>query len=164
MLKNPVLHRLEKFYNFFLKIGSNLQSAFLFYMRFTWGHQLFLIGMDKLKHPEDSIQLFTTLGIPAPHYHVYEFAILEIVGGICIFLGFASRIATIPVIALTATYLGAAHAKYFATFQFVTSPHTLVIAQPFPYLITALMVFVFGPGRLSIDAWIKRWVGSQPRY
>jgi hypothetical protein len=30
-----------------------------------------------------------------------------------------------------------------------------VKADPFPFLVTALMVFVFGPGRFSVDALLK---------
>jgi uncharacterized membrane protein YphA (DoxX/SURF4 family) len=39
-----------------------------------------------------------------------------------------------------------------------------VSQNPYPFLITTLLVFIFGPGRISLDAWIKRWVSHQPRY
>jgi putative oxidoreductase len=133
-------------------------------MRLTWGHQLFLTGLDKLKDVTGTVQLFTKLNIPAPLFHTYEVGLLEVVGGIFLMIGFASRLITIPLIALMVTALSVAHAEYLSQFKFVTDPHILVIQEPYPFLFTALIVFIWGPGRVSIDAWIKRWVSHQPRY
>ena len=164
MLTDPLLRWIDRIYGFFVKIGSNIQSFFILYLRITWGHQLFLIGVDKLRNIDALVQLFTKLHIPAPLFHAYEVGILEAVGGILLFIGFASRMITIPLIILMLTALSTAHAENLANFRFVTNPQTLVIQQPYPFLITALVVFVFGPGRISIDAWIKRWIDKQPRY
>jgi len=133
-------------------------------MRLTWGHQLFLTGMDKLQDIPGTVEFFTKLHIPSPLFHVYEVGIIEVVGGICLILGFASRIITIPLIFLMLAILSIAHKEALSNLKFLTDPHTLVMQEPYPFLITALLVFVFGPGRVSIDAWIKRWVGHQPKY
>lgn len=165
MLVNPLLRFLEKLYSLLIKIGSNLQSALLFYMRVTWGNNLFIMGLDKFKNLEETIQFFTTINIPNPTFHAYEVAFIETVCGVMLFLGILSRFAAIPVIFLMISALSSdAHAQYLGAFRFVTDPHILVIQQPYPYLITALLVFIFGPGRISIDAWIKRWLDHQPRY
>jgi len=155
---------MEMFYGFFVKIGSNLQSVLLLYVRLTWGHQLFLTGLDKLKNIENVVQLFSKLHIPAPTFHAYEVGIFEMVGGILLVLGFASRIITIPLIVIMISALSLAHAEALAGFQFVISPQTLVLQTPYPFLFTALMVFIFGPGRVSLDAWLKRWISHQPRF
>jgi hypothetical protein len=60
--------------------------------------------------------------------------------------------------------LSTAHADYLVGFRFLKEPLILVIQQPYPYLITSLMVLTFGPGRISLDALIKHWVGHQPKY
>jgi putative oxidoreductase len=36
-----------------------------------------------------------------------------------------------------------------------------VKADPFPFLLVALIVLVFGPGLFSIDALLKRWLGPR---
>ncbi len=164
MLENPFLRWIHRIYGFFVKIGSNLQSFLLLYMRLTWGHQLFLIGINKLKDIEGTVQFFTKLNIPSPLFHAYEVGIIEAVGGILLFIGLASRLISIPLIIVMITALSTAHADYLANFRFVIEPHVLVVQHPYPFLITAWMVFVFGPGRVSLDAWIKRWVDRQPRY
>lgn len=164
MLANPFLYWVDKFYGLFIKAGSNLQSIFLLYMRATWGHQLLLTGVDKLKDIPGTVKIFTTLNIPSPLFHAYEVGIVEAVGGILFMIGFASRITAIPLIILMLTALSTAHAEALKNLNFVADPHTLVIQAPYPFLITAILVLLFGPGRISLDAWIKRWVNHQPKY
>jgi len=41
---------------------------------------------------------------------------------------------------------------------FFSNSDKFVKADPFPYLLTALIVLAFGPGLFSIDALLKRWV------
>ncbi|HSX25836.1 MAG TPA: DoxX family protein [Chlamydiales bacterium] len=163
-LTNPFLHRMELFYGFFIKIGSNLQSLFLLYMRLTWGHQFLLAGTTKLGNIDPVIQFFTSLNFVHPDILAYLIGTTEAVCGTLLILGFASRIAAIPLIITMLIALFTAHASKLANFQFILNPHTLVQEQPYPYLITAILVFIFGPGRVSLDAWIKRWVQKQPRY
>lgn len=164
MLTNPFLYWVDKIYSFFLRIGSNLQSLFLLYMRIVWGHQLLLAGFKKLGDISSTIELFTKLGIPFPVFHAYEVGTIESIGGIFLFIGFASRIATLPIIAVMLVALSTAHAENLGGFRFLIEPYLLVNQQPYPILITALMVFIFGPGRISVDAWLKRWISHQPKY
>ncbi|MGB7978302.1 MAG: DoxX family protein [Chlamydiales bacterium] len=164
MLSNPFLYWVDKIYGFFIKIGSNLQSLFLLYMRITWGHQLFLAGLHKLNDIPGTVLFFTKLGIPSPLFHAYEVGILETVGALSIFFGLASRLFSIPVIFVMLTALSTAHGETLGNFKFLSEPYLLVIQEPYPVLVTALMVLMFGPGRISIDAWLKRWVSHQPKY
>lgn len=102
-------------------------------MRLTWGHQFFLYGLEG------------TMGW------------IELVGGFCLFIGFASRLAAVPLIVMMLAALG-------AEWRFLWEPLSLVRATPYPFLLTAVLVFVFGPGRISVDGWLKRWFLRQPRY
>jgi putative oxidoreductase len=144
--------------------GEHLQSLFLFYMRLVWGHQLFLIGLIKLHTIDEVANSFTTLNIPDPLLTAYLVAIFETIGGIGLFLGLASRFAALPVIVIMSSALHLAHPEAFTEFRFLFEPHLLVQQAPYPFLLTALLTFIFGPGRISIDAWIKRWASHQPKY
>lgn len=161
---NSKLNFCARFYNFFLKIGSNLQSIFLLFMRLTWGHQFMLAGLDKLENPDHSIEFFSAMSIPFPEINLYLVSYFEIIGGICLILGFASRITTIPLILILLTAFSTAHSHLIKNALFLIDPHAFAQEMPYPYFITAMLVFCFGPGRISIDAWIKRWVENQPRY
>lgn len=164
MLENRFLYWMDKLYGFFVKIGSNLQSLFLLYMRLTWGHQFLLAGVGKLKDIPKTVAAFTKLGIPYPEFHAYEVSLFESIGGILLMIGFASRLISIPLMIIMITALSTAHAANLSNFNFILNPKSLVGENPYPFLITSLMVFIFGPGRISIDAWIKRWVGRQSKY
>lgn len=164
MLENRFLYWMDKIYGWVVKTGSNLQSLFLLYMRLTWGHQFILIGLHKFHSINETIHYFESLGIPYSHFHAYEVAFFETIGGILLMAGFASRIICIPLIFILITALSTAHADQLTNFQFILDPKSLVGSNPYPFLITTLMVFCFGPGRISIDAWLKRWISHQPRY
>ncbi|MBX7066935.1 MAG: DoxX family protein [Parachlamydiales bacterium] len=164
MLENRFLYWMDKAYGLLIKIGSNLQSLFLLYMRMTWGHQFVLSGVEKIKNFPDTIAFFTKLGLPHPEIHAYLVAHLEAIGGILLFIGFASRLISIPLTIILITALTTAHAENLANFSFILDPKSLAGENPYPFLITTLLVFIFGPGRVSIDAWIRRWVNHQPRY
>lgn len=164
MLRSPFLQWVDILYSFIIKIGSNLQSLFLLYMRLVWGHQFFIYGLDKLAHIQSAIDLFTSLHIPFPVFSAYLVGTMEMAGGFLLFIGFASRLAAIPLIIITLTALSTAHAPEISNFRFLLEPLSLVKQTPYPFLITSILVFVFGPGRVSIDAWLKRWVDQQPRY
>ncbi len=164
MFKNPALNRTDKLYSFLIKIGSNLQSLFLFYMRLTWGHQFFIIGMGKLSNIQQTADFFSSLNFSFPLFDAYLVGIFEAVCGLLILVGFASRLAAIPLIVIMLTALSTAHAPEISNFRFLLEPLSLVKQTPYPFLITSLLVFIFGPGRISLDAWLKHWVDHQPRY
>ena len=76
-------------------------------------------------------------------------------------IGLASRLAAILVaFTMAVAYLTA---DLEAVTSFFSEPDKFVKADPFPYFICALIVFVFGPGRFSVDALIKRSLGGPRR-
>jgi len=164
MLRSPFLHWVDLLYSFIIKIGSNLQSVFLLYMRIVWGHQFLIIGLGKLGDIHKVADFYTSLNIPFPLFNAYLVGTIETVGGFLLLIGFASRLAAIPLIIIMLTALSTAHAPNISNFRFLLEPLSLVKQDPYPFLITSILVFVFGPGRVSIDAWLKRWVDRQPRY
>lgn len=164
MLANPWLFWADKIYSFIVKIGSNLQSLFLLYMRLTWAHQLFMAGLADLKNIDSLAAMLQKFHFPTPHFHAYEFAYVELVCGLLLFTGFLSRLAALPVIAVMLAILSTIHAEALSHLGFLTDPVLLTLQRPYPFLITGLLIFIFGPGRISIDAWIKRWVERQFRY
>lgn len=145
-------------YRFIVKVGSNLQSIFLLYMRLTWGHLLFLVGLHKFQNMAQTVQFFTELHIIHPSFHAHLVAFFELVCGGLLVFGLASRLASIPIIMIMATALSTAHASELSSFRFLLVPTSLLIQAPYPYLITAILILLFGPGRFSLDGWIKRYL------
>lgn len=164
LFENKFLRILDWICSKVICLGSHLQSLFLFYMRAVWGHQFFIKGITKLSNIDAVAQFFATLNISDPLFLAYVVALCETVGGICLFVGFASRFVAIPLIAIMVSALSLAHSDAFIELRFLLEPARLVHEAPYPFLLTALLVFIFGPGRVSIDAWLKRWASHQPKY
>ncbi len=165
MFKNRYIHLIAKLYGYFISAGNNLQSLFLLWMRMTWGHQFMLTGSEKLANIEKVTQYFTSLGLLYPQFQAYLVGYIELIGGILLFVGLSSRIAGIVLASTMILALSSAeHASVLSEFRFIFEPSALVGEAPYPFLITSLLLFFFGPGRISIDAWIKRWADRQPKY
>ncbi len=164
MLFHPIVQGFQKFYLWFISFFSHLQSALLLLLRITWGHQFFLVGLSKLHKIERTMQFLDSLYIPFPPFSAFFLAFLEIIGGFCLLVGLGSRFfALLLSLAMFVAY-GTAHAHVFKDFHFVFDPSLLVKEAPFPFLLTSLITLAFGPGKISLDGWIKRWVRQKERY
>jgi putative oxidoreductase len=53
-------------------------------------------------------------------------------------------------------------ADFEAVSSIFSDPDKFVKADPFPFLLTALIVLTFGPGLYSIDTVLKRWITGVP--
>ena len=68
-------------------------------------------------------------------------------------IGLASQpLAFLIVLSMTVAYLTA---DFEAVSSIFSDPDKFVKADPFPFLLTALIVLIFGPGRFSVDALLK---------
>jgi putative oxidoreductase len=133
-------------------------------MRLTWGHQFILTSLNKLGRVEQIAEFFATLQFSHPLFLAYFVGYIELIGGFCLCVGFASRLAALPLAIIMLTALNTAHHSSISHFRFLFEPLHLVAQTPYPFLITALLVFFFGPGKISIDGWLKRWSENQPKY
>lgn len=141
-------------YSFLIAMGRFLQPVILLAMRLYWGWGFYIAGVAKLQDIEKTVESFNALGIPFATVNTYLAGTAECVGGICLMLGLASRLVSIPLIFVMVVALFTAHHE--AVVNILTNPEGFVSQAPFNYLLTALIVFAFGPGILSVDAILKR--------
>jgi putative oxidoreductase len=132
--------------------AASLQSPFLLLVRLYWGWQFAQTGWGKFNNLEKVTGFFMSLGIPLPGPTAHFIAGLELSGGILLALGLVSR----PIALLLATNMLVAYitADREALFSVISDPDKFSGAAPFTFLIASLIVLIFGPGKLSIDAWI----------
>jgi putative oxidoreductase len=128
-----------------LRALALLQPLFLLALRAYFGYRFFKAGRGKLENLATTAEQFGEWGIPLPELNAVLAGTTECVGGLCLLAGLASRVVTIP---LAFTMLVA----YFT----VHADEPFVAAAPFPFLMTTLVVLLFGPGVLSLDALIGR--------
>lgn len=138
------------------KILSNLSHPLLLIFRLYFGYQFFLAGKGKLANIEGVTRFFDGLGIPAPGFHAYLVGGLEMVGGLLLIVGLGSRLISIPLsFAMIVAYLTADKEAVSALFS---NPELFLSAEPYNFLLTSLLVLIFGPGLISLDAIVRRFV------
>jgi putative oxidoreductase len=144
----------KKAYGLFERAASALQPLVLLAARLYWGWQLFESGKGKLGNISMVVDYFGSLGMPAPEVTARLISGLELVGGILLFLGLASR----PIaLILTGNMLGAYWMGDREAFlSLISDPDKFQAAAPFTFLCVSVVVLAFGPGSLSLDALIAR--------
>lgn len=130
------------------------QSSLLLLLRLVWGVQFAQTGWGKLHNISGVTDFFTELGIPLPHLNAIIAGATECFGGALLALGVASRFVSVPLIfTMIVAYLTADKEAVQAVF---TDFDQFTKAAPFPFLFACLVIFAFGPGRVSVDQWITR--------
>ena len=143
-------------YNRLLNLLNFLQSPFLLFVRLYWGWQFVQTGWGKLQDISKPIDFFTQLGIPFPAFNAWFVSLLEIGGGILLILGLASRLISIPlVIDMIVAYVAADREALKSIFS---DPDKFMAAAPFNFLFASLVILWFGPGPISVDYLIGRYV------
>lgn len=127
-------------------------------IRLFWGWLFFKAGLDKLKDIDSIIGYFTSLGIPFPGISAYLAALTEMIGGALLFIGLGTRLAAIPLIFTMGVALFTAHREI--TLMLLDDPMKVMALGPFTFLLTCLILLIFGPGCISIDGAIKSQIDS----
>src|ERR1700704_1504719 len=146
---NALLQKAEVAYGWFFKAGNSLKSPFLLAIRVYWGWLFLQSGVGKFGHIEKVVAFFTDLGIPAPALNAYFNASLETVGGILLILGLASRLLSVPL--FNNMIVSFITADKEALPSFFSESGKFFGADPFPFLLVSLLIFIFGPGKFSLD-------------
>lgn len=145
---------IEKFYYFLNRGALGLQSPFLFLVRFYWGWQFMQTGWGKINNIPKVTEFFVSLGIPLPGLHAQFIGGLELVGGILLVLGLASRFIALPLtINMLVAYIVADRE---ALFSIISDPDKFTAAAPFTFLVASLIILIFGPGSIALDTWIGK--------
>lgn len=134
----------------------------LLFLRLTIGAQFFLTGKGKLAHLDKVTGFFESLHIPAPHFHAVLVSNVEMIGGLMLIVGVATRIAAVPLtVSMIVAYL-TAHKDAVVNPEDATPGATGLVAfmdhvsafidqKPFPFLVVCLVLLAFGAGRISLD-------------
>lgn len=150
----------KRFYLALVKCGNSLQSPFLLFIRLFWGGTFFLTGCGKFAHIDQVMSFFQSLSVPFPMLSAYASASVECFGGALLFLGLASRLVALPlmftmIVAFLTAYPNAVR-------NIFSDPQSFINKDPFSFLFVALIVFIFGPGKYSVDYWLeKKQQGSE---
>jgi putative oxidoreductase len=127
------------------------------FARITVGWVFLWSGWGKLNNLPQVIENFVGWGIPLPSVLAPFVSGVEFFGGLFLLLGLLTRISAG---ALGITMIVAIRSAKWAQ---VDSLETLLGFDEFEYLALFLWLAIAGPGLLSVDRWLERWVeGSAP--
>jgi putative oxidoreductase len=154
-----ILNLIRRLYGILVASANLLRSPFLLALRVYFFWQLFQTGQGKLSNIGKVIGFFRSLGIPAPHVNAYFVSCLECFGGLLLIVGLASRpIALMITVSMCVAYITA---DFEAVASIFSDPDKFAKADPFPFLMAALIVLFFGPGLISIDALLAHFLGGK---
>ncbi|MBA3239507.1 MAG: DoxX family protein [Parachlamydiaceae bacterium] len=137
------------FFRGFTKFGENLQSLVLLIFRLIWGFSFYQAGIGKLSNMESTISLFQGLGIPFPETNAYFVALVECIGGIFLIFGLGTQLwALLLAIIMVVAFL-TAHIDVLK--NIFIDPLAVTKESPFNFLLVMLLLFAFGPGKISLD-------------
>ena len=112
-------------------------------------------GHGKLKDLDKVTGFFTDLGIPLPHANAIFISTLEFVGGLCLVLGLGTRIfAALLSCSMVVALLTADKATFIQKF-----PDSVTDVTPFAFLLFLIWLVLYGPGPISIDRFLSKWLG-----
>jgi putative oxidoreductase len=151
-----VKHLVRDWYRAEIRCLSYLQPVLLLALRLYFSYGFMKAGLGKLQNVETTAGFFADWGVPLPTLNVYLAGTTEFVGGLLLLLGAASRVVTIPLIFTMLVAYATAHTDVVHALW--SNPNLFVKAPPFPYLLTALIVLLFGPGRISVDGLVQWWL------
>jgi putative oxidoreductase len=147
---NPLLlSRARSAYTFLIGVASSLRSPLLLIMRLYWGWSFFQTGKGKLMNLDQTAEFFGSLHIPLPKLNAALAGSTECFGGLLLLVGLASRLTALPLICtMIVAYLTA---EIETVQNLFSDPDKFLAADPFLFLLTALLVLIFGPGAFSLD-------------
>jgi putative oxidoreductase len=134
------------------------QSLLLLLLRLVYGGQFMRTGYGKLMNLDRTTGFFESLHIPAPHFHAVLVGCTEMIGGTLLVLGLCTRLASIPlIISMCVAYATAERADAFKDLSSIwTAIDGITSVTPYQFLMACLMLLAFGPGKIALDALLKR--------
>jgi putative oxidoreductase len=147
--------RIQRAAAFGLRITAALAFMAPLLTRLVVGWGFHVTGHGKLGNLEKVTGFFTDLGIPFPGANAAFIAGLEFVGGLFLILGLGTRIfAALLSCSMIVALLTADKAAFIEKF-----PPDPTDVPSFTYLLFLIWLALFGPGPVSLDYFLSKWLG-----
>jgi putative oxidoreductase len=152
---NIVVRTVAAAHGRFVLILNHLQSALLLAVRLYWGFQFAQDGYGKLTHLSRVAQFFASLNMPAPAATALFVGLVEFVGGILFAVGLGTRVVSLVLfVNMTVAYLSVPDDRVNFS-HILSNPSDFYNATPYTYWFAALLILIFGPGRMAFDTLLR---------
>jgi putative oxidoreductase len=143
---------MKKILSKFEDITSKGQDVALLFLRLILAYGFWEPAKNKWADINAIADWFASMDIPAPKLNAYLAATTEMTGVFLLSLGLATRIISFPLII---TMIVAIKTVHWGN-GFASSENGFEI--PLYYILMLLVLMTFGPGRISLDHLIKKFV------
>jgi len=144
-MKNQFKEKCENIEN---KLQS-LKDLPLLFMRLALAYGFYKPAMMKWKDIDGIAAWFDGMGMPFPTLNAYMATITETLGFVLLFLGFATRLITIPLIIVMVVAIVTVHG--FEHYDAGENGFEI----PLYYIIMLFTLFIYGPGKFSLQQLFK---------
>jgi putative oxidoreductase len=141
-----------------LKAAAALAFIAPLLTRITMGHAFFLTGRGKLANFENTVEFFASQNIPFPAANAAFVSRLEYYGGILLVVGLLTRIVAALLASTMVVALLTERAQFFESWKPTGEVGPTDIAS-WMFLLLLSWLVLYGPGVLSLDHWLARWLG-----
>ena len=138
-----------------LKITAALAFLPPLLTRLVIGWGFHVTGHGKISDLSKVTGFFTDLGIPFPGANAAFVSYLEFIGGLCLVLGLGTRIFAFLLSGSMVVALLTADREAFVS----KFPSDVTDVTSFVYLLFLIWLVVYGPGPVSLDYFISKWMG-----
>ena len=122
--------------------------------RLVIGSSYHFTGNGKLHNLGRTTQFFASLGIPFPHFNAIFIALLEFAGGLCLVFGLATRVfAALLSCSMIVALIASDGQEWLRKF-----PADITDVTSFTYLLFLIWLVLYGPGPVSIDKLLSKWL------
>jgi putative oxidoreductase len=144
-------------------LGLAASAAFLapLLTRLLIGQAFYQTGSGKLSNPEGVTAFFSSLGIPFPALNAAFVSRLEFYGGLLLIVGLLTRLAALGLASTMVVALMTADRESFLGALRGTSDAGLTDVVPVVFLLFLVWLVLHGPGVVSLDAALWRWIGKR---
>jgi putative oxidoreductase len=126
--------------------------------RIALGHAFFLTGRGKLANFDTFVSFLSEQGVPWPEMNAHVVARLEYYGGILLVLGLLTRLVGLGLAGTMAVALGTERKPFIESWAFTGEIGPTDISA-FVFLLLLTWLVLYGPGIVSLDALLARWLG-----
>ncbi len=142
--------KISAFLTTLFELLSSKKEFILLIIRLSVSAVFIQTGWGKLVHIKETTAFFEVLHIPFPFYNAVLASLTECLGGICIGLGFATRLMSIPLTVIMAIAIITAQSGD------IHSIADFIRLQEWDYIMFFLFLLFNGPGRYSLDTFIRK--------